>query len=117
MLVLWRHLFLLVGFLSSTLLAANEPRAYDYGPTVHELLRKRDISQNDSQNALVQPISYNGSIPLRPELRELQDYHEQWNLYILALSWMQWLNQSDPTSWYAIAGQQFPLLWLLMDND
>ncbi|KAF7533488.1 hypothetical protein G7054_g7071 [Neopestalotiopsis clavispora] len=103
MLVLWRHLFLLVGFLSSTLLAANEPRAYDYGPTVHKLLRKRDISQNDSQNALVQPISYNGSIPLRPELRELQDYHEQWNLYILALSWMQWLNQSDPTSWYAIA--------------
>ncbi|ETS87554.1 hypothetical protein PFICI_01382 [Pestalotiopsis fici W106-1] len=104
MLVLWRHLFLLLGLFSCPLLAANEPRGYDYGPTAQETIGKRDISQNDSQNALVQPIAYNGSIPLRPELRELQDYHEQWNLYILALSWMQWLNQSDPASWYAIAG-------------
>ncbi|KAI4602674.1 hypothetical protein KJ359_007892 [Pestalotiopsis sp. 9143b] len=102
--ILWRRLFLL-GFSPVVLSATNDLRAYDYGHTAQDLLGTRDVpGNNESQNALVQAISYNGSIPLRLELRDLQNKHEQWNLYILALSWIQWLDQNDPNSWYSIAG-------------
>lgn len=115
--ILWRRLFLL-GFSPVVLSATNDLRAYDYGHTAQDLLGTRDVpGNNESQNALVQAISYNGSIPLRLELRDLQNKHEQWNLYILALSWIQWLDQNDPNSWYSIAGQQFSPLWWLFDKN
>ncbi|KAI0817947.1 hypothetical protein GGR55DRAFT_685409 [Xylaria sp. FL0064] len=51
-----------------------------------------------------------GSLPLidgqpqpRLEIRDLEKNHDQWNLYLLALSWMQYTSQDSPFSWYQIA--------------
>lgn len=84
---------------------ASTRSAYDYGFEPQLLLNKRDTNQDENKNALVEPIPYNGTIPLRREIRDLQGDHEAWNLYLLAVSWMQWANQTDPASWYAIAGK------------
>jgi hypothetical protein len=47
-----------------------------------------------------------GDVPLRREIRDLKDNHpDQWNLYILALSAMQMVNQGDDSSFYAVAGE------------
>ncbi|KAK6064957.1 tyrosinase precursor [Seiridium cupressi] len=77
-------LFILLHHVSP-LAALDVHGTYDYGHNVDLFLRKRDINPNDSQNALVEALPYNGSVPLRPELRELQENHEQWTLYILAV--------------------------------
>lgn len=83
-------------------------KTYEYGRSIEYAPRRRQNAQKDRQDALVEAIPYNGSIPLRLEIRDLQKNHEQWTLYILALSWMQWMNQTDPSSWYSITGQWFP---------
>jgi tyrosinase len=45
-------------------------------------------------------------VPLRREIRDLKDNHpDQWNLYILALSAMQMVEQEDDSSYYAVAGE------------
>jgi tyrosinase len=47
-----------------------------------------------------------GDVPLRREIRDLKDNHpDQWNLYILALSAMQMVDQGDDSSFYAVAGE------------
>jgi hypothetical protein len=47
-----------------------------------------------------------GDVPLRREIRDLKDNHpDQWNLYILALSAMQMVEQEDDSSYYAVAGE------------
>jgi len=45
-----------------------------------------------------------GSVPLRLEIRQLQQNADQWNLYLLALDRLQSVNQSDQLSWYQISG-------------
>ncbi|KAI1844352.1 hypothetical protein JX266_009446 [Neoarthrinium moseri] len=75
-------------------------RGYDYGRNLEPALLRRE----DDQNSLVQPIPYNDTIPLRLEIRDLKNHNETWTLYILAMSWMQWMNQSDPLSWYSVTG-------------
>ncbi|KAI0022596.1 hypothetical protein F4780DRAFT_185715 [Xylariomycetidae sp. FL0641] len=64
-------------------------------------LRKRDLSQSVTVGSL--PL-VDGKPPLRLEVRELQKDEDQWNLYILALSWMQYTDLGSPFSWYQIAG-------------
>ncbi|KAL1884276.1 hypothetical protein VTK73DRAFT_3260 [Phialemonium thermophilum] len=46
----------------------------------------------------------NGSLPARQEIRELQKNPDQWTLYILGLDVLQFINQSNPLSWYGISG-------------
>ncbi|KAK0734565.1 common central domain of tyrosinase-domain-containing protein [Lasiosphaeria miniovina] len=47
----------------------------------------------------------NGSVPLRREIRELQQtFPDQFNLYILGLQGLQGLDESQLTSYYQIAG-------------
>jgi tyrosinase len=46
-----------------------------------------------------------GQPQLRQEIRDLQKDDDLWNLYILALSWMQYTPQDSPFSWYQIAGR------------
>jgi tyrosinase len=108
--MLFLTLLTLAGLTLSPVLAVFYPgQTYDYGNSASLGLEKRQYIQKDRQDALVEAIPYNGSIPLRLEIRDLQKNHEQWTLYILALSWMQWMNQTDPSSWYAIAGKKLHL--------
>lgn len=104
MLNLWWPFLISSWFLLLGSAAPEMHGAYDYGHDMDLTIHKRDVNPNKSKSALVESIPYNGTIPIRPELRGLQNNFEQWNLYILAVSWMQWMNQSDPASWYAIAG-------------
>lgn len=48
----------------------------------------------------------NGSVQVRMELRTMsQQYPDMFNLYILGLSEFMRVDQSDPLSYYQIAGQ------------
>jgi hypothetical protein len=46
----------------------------------------------------------NGTVPLRQEIRVLQNDSTLWTLYILALDMLQYTNQTDMLSWYQIGG-------------
>ncbi|KAJ4414265.1 hypothetical protein N0V82_008047 [Gnomoniopsis sp. IMI 355080] len=50
------------------------------------------------------PLNADGSAPVRREIRDLQQDTDRWALYILALDMMQYTDQSDQSSWYAITG-------------
>lgn len=60
----------------------------------------------------------NGITPIRPEIRALQQDPDKWTLYILALSLMQYTDQTQPFSWYQIAGMATRLLhiWNMFDR-
>lgn len=78
------------------------PRGYDYGVDIGALL-KRDVPHMPTTG-----VSYTGSnssIPVRQEIRDLQNNADLWELYILGLSMMQTINQSDIRSWYQISGK------------
>lgn len=46
-----------------------------------------------------------GSIPIRREIRTLKsNFTDQWNLYVLGLISLQAVDESDPVSFYEIAG-------------
>ncbi|KAF5672185.1 tyrosinase precursor (monophenol monooxygenase) [Fusarium heterosporum] len=75
---------------------------YNYGIDTDSLIRRQD---GDSR-ILVKPLpqSRNGTIPLRPEIREMKADRYKWDLYILSMSMFQDVSQDDPASWYQIAG-------------
>lgn len=50
------------------------------------------------------PLNRDGGVPVRLEVRDLQQDPDRWALYILALDMMQYTDQSDQTSWYSIMG-------------
>lgn len=94
--------FTLIILLATPVLGRRIAPGYDYGQDVGHLLQKRQVGQG---RPIVTPITYSGTIPLRPELRQIEQNHEQWTLYILALSWMQYTDQTDPLSWYGITSK------------
>ncbi|KAF5875638.1 putative tyrosinase protein [Botrytis fragariae] len=94
------------SFLSQTAQAIPRPhdnrsRGYDYGVDIGALL-KRDVAPMPTTG--VSFNSSNSSIPVRQEIRDLQKNADLWELYILGVSMMQTINQSDIRSWYQIAG-------------
>lgn len=82
-----------------TLVVAQYP-AYDYGFDT----RKRVKRQLGRRSALVVQDKSGGQIHVRQEIRQLEQDHDLWTLYILGLSMMQFTDQSSPTSYYGIAG-------------
>ncbi|ORY65943.1 tyrosinase precursor [Pseudomassariella vexata] len=97
-------MFLLVRVLLLSvllLLGSTTAKEYDYELDVSNLFQKRQILQSSIVTGL--PL-VNGTIPLRREIRDLENDHEAFTLYILALSWMQYTDQTDDFSWYRIAG-------------
>ena len=46
-----------------------------------------------------------GSLPVRREIREMENDQDLWTLYLLGLDFMQATQQEDPTSWYKIMGK------------
>ncbi|ESZ91618.1 hypothetical protein SBOR_7980 [Sclerotinia borealis F-4128] len=79
----------------------QRPRGYDYGVDIGALL-KRDVTHISTTG-----VPYTGSsasIPVRQEIRDLEKDADLWELYILGVSMMQTINQSDIRSWYQISG-------------
>lgn len=90
---------LLLGGLCG-ILAAAQP--YNYGVDIQSLTRRQESSTRVVIEPL--PIVRNGTMPLRPEIREMKADRYKWDLFILALSMLQYTSQDDPRSWYQIAG-------------
>ena len=86
-------LSVLLGFV----LATN----YNFGPDVAALTRRQE-----GERIIVGRLPYaaNGSVPHRLEIRQMRNDPYKWNLFILALSMFQSVEQSDPLSWYQVAG-------------
>jgi tyrosinase len=82
----------------------KQARGYDYGVDPREILKR------DTGHFPVTGVPYTGSnasIPVRQEIRDLEKDQTLWELYILGLSMMQTINQSDISSWYQIAGKTY----------
>ncbi|TLD13239.1 uncharacterized protein PgNI_03926 [Pyricularia grisea] len=83
--------------------------AYDYGFDTGPLIR-RQVSENGNnpRNRIVakgvRRSNESKSVPLRQEIREFQEDGDQWTLFILGLSLMQFDDQDEPISFYQIAG-------------
>lgn len=76
-------------------------QGYDYGLDINTLA-KREVQDP----FVVSGMSRVNNVTLnRPEIRELQGDDDRWSLYILALSMMQYTDQSQQFSWYQIAGK------------
>ncbi|KAI0553589.1 Di-copper centre-containing protein [Xylaria curta] len=88
-------------FLSHGLAGVYGANGYDYGHHTNLGIYKRDFGQSSVVGSL--PL-VDGQPQPRLEIRDLEKDKDQWNLYILALSWMQYTPQDSPFSWYQIAG-------------
>lgn len=93
-------LSILFSFLATLLLAASQP--YDYGVDI-EAITRRQNTVDIVVGGL--PLSRNGTIPLRPEIRQMKADPHKWDLFILALSMFQYVSQDNPVSWYQVAGR------------
>ncbi|KAI8965927.1 Di-copper centre-containing protein [Daldinia sp. FL1419] len=78
-----------------------QPGQYDYGFNADLRLRKRDPFQS---TIVAGAPRVDGQALLRPDIRDLQKDEDKWNLYLLALSWMQFTDQEAQFSWYQITG-------------
>lgn len=77
--------------------------SYNYGFDVTKAMK----AKRQSGGIVVtkgMPINRDGTIPVRVEIRDLQQDPDKWALYILAMDMMQFTDQSDETSWYGILG-------------
>ncbi|KAI9708383.1 MAG: hypothetical protein M1820_004087 [Bogoriella megaspora] len=88
----------ILAFASSTAVRQRLPHVAEN--IAEPMLKTR---QQPSTIPITGASSGNGVQP-RLEIRQLQQNADQWNLYMLGLQRMQQANQSDPLSWYQIAG-------------
>ncbi|KAI1108409.1 Di-copper centre-containing protein [Nemania sp. NC0429] len=96
--------FVLLLFLVSCshgLARSHGIKGYDYGHSTSLRVYKRDFGQSSVVGSL--PL-VDGQPQPRREIRDLHKDKDQWSLYILAVSWMQYTSQDSPFSWYQIAG-------------
>ena len=79
-------------------------QSYDYGLGVATPITNRNAT---SGIIVVEPLPLraDGSIPYRLEIRNLKANKYKWDLYILALSMFQSVNQDDRLSYYQLAGK------------
>ena len=94
-------------------LALGHYTAYDYGFDVHGRV-KREVGQ---ASRVVVRGDGGPDIRVRQEIRQLERDQDVWNLYILALSMMQFTDQSEPTSWYGITGLRYHLDFCAFYSD
>lgn len=90
----------LLSVLGLCAIASANP--YDYGFSIEKLVRRQQSSVPIVTKTL--PLAANGSMPVRPEIRDMRKDRYTWDLYILALSLLQYVNQDHPLSWYQITG-------------
>lgn len=84
------------------IIVAVAAQSYNYGVDTDSLARRQDSNSRIVVKPL--PQTRNGTIPLRPEIREMKADRFKWDLYILSMSMFQDVSQDDPASWYQIAG-------------
>lgn len=74
---------------------------YNFGFDIETLTRRQE-----GERIIVGrlPFAANGSVPHRLDIRQMRDDPYKWNLFILSLSMFQSVKQSDPLSWYQVAG-------------
>ncbi|OLN94326.1 Tyrosinase 1 [Colletotrichum chlorophyti] len=96
------HIVLLLSLLLSTTTALATPYSatYDFGFDVGKLVKR----QTQQPIVVAKLPSINGTVPTRPEIRQMRANPYKWNLFLLSSSMLQYTNQSDPLSWYQIAG-------------
>ncbi|KAI0842135.1 Di-copper centre-containing protein [Hypoxylon sp. FL0890] len=96
------RVYFIIGLLFSLVVADFvQSGRYDYGFNADLRLRKRGPTQS---RIVTGSPRLDGQIPLRPDIRDLQKDEDRWNLYILALNYMQFTDQDSPFSWYQITG-------------
>jgi len=117
--------FVIVALLSSLVQSSDVPRnsprnnhdqphglrPYEYGFDVHKLVRRQLNKRQRSSTPLIVKGAGRGEVRLRQEIRVMEQDQDLWTLYILALSMMQFTDQSVETSWYQITGglPSFPI--------
>lgn len=78
-------------------------QSYDYGFDIAKAFEAQ--RQLEGGPIITTGAPVDGEIvPTRPEIRDLQQDPDKWSLYLLALDWMQYTHQPDPTSWFSITG-------------
>lgn len=50
-------------------------------------------------------LTFSGSVPLRLELRQLQQNADQWNLYLLGLDAFKKTDETSDLSYYGVCGE------------
>ncbi|KHN95235.1 tyrosinase precursor [Metarhizium album ARSEF 1941] len=95
---------IIAGTLGAMLAVAQ---SYDFGFDIQALMANGTLAKR--QGGGIIPVGQlprrgDGSLPTRQELRQLQSNGYMWDLFILALSAMQAVDQNDPLSWYQVAG-------------
>jgi hypothetical protein len=91
-------------------------RRYVYTPAQRDILDGQTLEKRQFFNASGRIITTgpssgigaDGSLPVRKEVRELARDVRAWSLYLLAMERMMVADQSDPLSWYQIAGTLSP---------
>ena len=69
---------------------------------------KRQASTSYAITGIHTGTDPDGSLPIRHEIRALEQDSTTWTLYILGLDMLQYTNQTEMLSWYQIAGS-----WLI----
>ncbi len=100
---------LLIAVLSLVCSVLGQHQPYNYGFDTNKLLKRQTLPSKPVVRGV--GIAAGGVLPVRREIRELQQDEDQWTLYLLGLSMMQFTNQSDPTSWYGLTGQYPPVFF------
>lgn len=91
----------LAGAIWATLVIAQ---AYDFGVDVEQLTRRHESRIIVGRL----PLAANGSVPHRLEIRQMRADRYKWDLFMLSLSMFQSVSQSDPLSFYEVAGMYNP---------
>ena len=94
----------LLTFAAAFLIPATFARtSYDYGIDRTTLL-KRQAPKLYATTGIHTGVGSNSSLPIRHEIRKLEQDNTTWTLYVLGLDMLQYTNQSETLSWYQIAG-------------
>ncbi|OHE90735.1 hypothetical protein CORC01_13958 [Colletotrichum orchidophilum] len=93
-------MLLSIVLLATAAVATPYSPAYDYGFDAARVVKR----QTHDPIIITKLPSINGTIPNRPEIREMKQNPFKWNLFLLASSMFQFTNQSEELSWYQIAG-------------
>jgi tyrosinase len=102
---------LLAAFTLAFGVVGHRYSGYDFGVDVTRRMKR----QTGGPFVLRALARVDGELPLRQEIRTLEQNRDQWTLYLLGLSMMQFTNQSDPVSWYQITGIALPCSCLVLD--
>ncbi|KAL2172055.1 hypothetical protein VTG60DRAFT_425 [Thermothelomyces hinnuleus] len=81
-------------------LVSAQYSGYDYGFDV----KKRVKRQLGQRSAMVVQDKTGSEIQVRQEIRQLEQDHDLWTLYILGLSMLQYTDQESLVSYYGLAG-------------